>query len=70
MLDRPAAKTAAAKAALAVISVAFARRYPASRTLVVLPLIQAGLSLYKARQRAEQVRKLRRRPGSRLRRLT
>lgn len=59
MLDRPAAKTAAAAALVSLGSLAFSRRYPQSRILVALPILQAGLQMLKATQRADQVRKLR-----------
>lgn len=59
MLDRPAAKTAAVGALVSLASFAFARRYPQSRALVALPVLQAGLQLFKATQRADQVRRLR-----------
>ena len=71
MLDRPAAKTAAVSAALSLASYAFAKRYPASRVLVALPLIKAGLDVLKAKQRADQVRELRQnRVGGLLRKLS
>ena len=59
MLDRPAAKTAAVGALMSLASFAFARRYPQSRVLVALPVLQAGLQLLKATQRADQVRRMR-----------
>lgn len=64
MLDRPAAKTAAVGAAMSLLSFAFARKYPQSRILVALPVVQAGLQLLKATQRADQVRRLRKRGRS------
>ena len=59
MLDRPAAKTAALGALMSLAGFAFSKRYPQSRLLVALPVLQAGLALIKATQRADQVRKLR-----------
>lgn len=59
MLDRPAAKTAAVGALVSLASFAFSRRYPQSRVLVALPMLQAGLQLFKATQRADQVRRMR-----------
>ena len=59
MLDRPATKTAAVGALVSLASFAFARRYPQSRLLVALPVLQAGLQLFKATQRADQVRRMR-----------
>lgn len=71
MLDRPAAKTAAVSAALSIASYAFAKRYPASRVLIALPILKAGLSVLKAKQRADQVRALRKdRVGGLLRRIS
>ena len=55
MLDKPAAKTAAVGAMMSLASFAFSRRYPQSRLLVALPVLHAGLSLLKAKQRADQV---------------
>ena len=59
MLDRPAAKTAAVGAAMSLLGFAVSRRYPQSRVLIALPVIQAGLQFLKATQRADQVRRLR-----------
>lgn len=64
MFDRPAAKTAAIGALMSLGSFAFSKKFPQSRMLIALPVLQAGLQLLKATQRADQVRHERRRGAS------
>ena len=62
MFDRPASKTTGLKLLLSLGSMLFARRYPASRALIVLPLVAAALDVYQAKQRRDQVQRLNGRP--------
>ncbi|MBB4658673.1 hypothetical protein [Parvularcula dongshanensis] len=61
MLKKPGAKTAALEGLLGLVVFGISRRYPTSRLLIALPLIQAGLAVIESGQRVQEVRRARRR---------
>ena len=61
MLKKPGAKTAAIEGLIGLVVFGVSRRYPTSRLLIVLPLVQAGLAVLESTQRVQEVRRARRR---------